>query len=597
MGCSGAAQPPASRASESPEPGSRHGRRRQRWTVALLLAAGLAAPAARAAVFTVGSTGECSTSTLALALLLTAANGSGHDEIRLTANQTGNFTIQSQSVSIVGGWASCGAANPTGITRLSGPGTGRVLTIHGASSFLEVELVHLDVTGGVALYGGGLYVLDKFVVSLYDTWIYGNQASSGGSGAGGGIAIDGDGGARLAIDQGSRIYDNSALIGGGGIYCQETVLASAGVTLLDGRVDTNSAVSYGGGIAVRGCDLLSYAGGPQQGIRGNTTAGVGGGIYADTLAHVELWGDPGHPATLDGNRADSSGSALYVWGPAVTAELHDSWVTNHLIGAALATRDGGRIAMDRTLGPECHDPLACSRIAGNLDGVATGDVSLSHTVVEDNAADGTLLYLETGSSITLDGLLVARNVLNGGAAGGDLVRFLGRSLHVTHSTFVDNLAAGQYLIWPYCFDCLPTPEWLEIDTTLVAEGAGQILAVAFDPVDWVMTFDCDILREVASIPLSATLTRYSTAADPALHFVDRAGGDFHLRLASPAIDFCTAPAGGVPKDLDFQPFGYDEPTVLGFYGPWDLGADEEMPGLFADGFETGNTGRWSARVP
>ena len=54
---------------------------------------------------------------------------------------------------------------------------------------------------------------------------------------------------------------------------------------------------------------------------------------------------------------------------------------------------------------------------------------------------------------------------------------------------------------------------------------------------------------------------------------------------------------GVPKDLDFQPFGYDEPTVLGFYGPWDLGADEEMPGLFADGFETGNTGRWSARVP
>jgi hypothetical protein len=601
MGCSRSLRFTPSRASESPEAGPDRSRRTG-CRIAPLLVAGVAAslsglfpPPAGASVFTVGAGGDCSAPSLAIALLLTAANGTGQDEIRLTANQVGNFTIFNQSVSIVGGWANCSAPGPSGVTTITSPGTGRVFSISGATSFRSVELVHLDITGGVALYGGGIYILDKFVVSLYDTWIFGNQANSGGAGAGGGIAIDGNGGARLAIDQGSRIHDNSALTGGGGIYCQETVPASAGVTLIDGLVDTNSAVSYGAGIAVRGCELLSFAGGPQKGIRNNTTPGDGGGIYADTLAHVELWGDTAHPATLDANSANG-GSALYVWGPDVDAELHDSWVTNQPAGDAFVARDGGRISMDRTLGSDCPDPFACSRIAGNLDGVGSGDISLSHTVVEDNAASAALLLLQTDSSITLDSVIFARNTLSGGA-GGRLLQWNGKDLHVTHTTFVDNLAAGQYLIWTACGDCYPAPQTLSVDTTLMAEANGTVLAPAFDPADYSIAFDCVILRETASLPPSALLTRSSLAANPDLHFVDRAGGDFHLRVGSPAIDFCSAPPGDIPLDIEFQPFGFDEPAAANLHGIWDLGADEEMPGLFADGFETGNTGRWSSSHP
>ena len=42
---------------------------------------------------------------------------------------------------------------------------------------------------------------------------------------------------------------------------------------------------------------------------------------------------------------------------------------------------------------------------------------------------------------------------------------------------------------------------------------------------------------------------------------------------------------------------FDEPTAFNFFGIWDLGADEAMPGLFSDGFQTANTGRWSAAFP
>ncbi len=601
MGSSRAPQPGSSRASESSPVAQGCGRRPRLLAVAWLGAlgltglAGLTASPARAVVFTVGADGACSASTLAIALLLASANGPGHDEIRLTANQVGNFSIHSQSVSIVGGFATCSAASATGISVISGPGTGRVFMIYGATNALLVELVNLDVTGGTALNGGGLYISDSFVVALYNTWVYGNHADSGGGGVGGGIAMVGDGGARLAIDQNSNIHDNDAVVGGGGIYCQETVPATAGVTLLDGRVESNSAVSYGGGIAVRGCDLISYTGGPQRGIRSNTTPGIGGGVYADTGAQVELWGDSVAPATLDANSATAGGSALYVWGPNVTAALHNSWVTNHPNGPAFVARDGGRIFMDRTLGGDCHDAVNCSLVAGNHGGIVIGDLSLSHTVVEDNTASAALLLLQTDSAITLDGVLFARNILSGGA-GARVLQFNGNSLHVTRTTFVDNLVAGQYLVWLACGGCYPPPQTLQMDNTLVAEAAGEILAPDFVPANYALAFDCVILPEVASIPPSAVLTRFSGSANPTLHFVNRPAGDFHLRLGSPAIDFCSAPAG-FPVDMDAQAYGFDEPTAFNFFGIWDLGADEATPGLFSDGFQTGNTGRWSAALP
>jgi len=54
-----------------------------------------------------------------------------------------------------------------------------------------------------------------------------------------------------------------------------------------------------------------------------------------------------------------------------------------------------------------------------------------------------------------------------------------------------------------------------------------------------------------------------------------------------------------PTDHDFedQVRGFDDPSEVNGLVADDLGADEWRPELFADGFETGNTLRWSSDEP
>lgn len=73
-------------------------------------------------------------------------------------------------------------------------------------------------------------------------------------------------------------------------------------------------------------------------------------------------------------------------------------------------------------------------------------------------------------------------------------------------------------------------------------------------------------------------------------FVDALAGDFRLRHDSPLRNIGDlTPDGGLPLE-DFE--GYPRPDGL----LPDLGA-HEFPWVFADGFETGNTTKWSAAVP
>jgi len=67
------------------------------------------------------------------------------------------------------------------------------------------------------------------------------------------------------------------------------------------------------------------------------------------------------------------------------------------------------------------------------------------------------------------------------------------------------------------------PWALQVDNTLVAESVGEVLAPAFVPANYPISFGCVILPEGASIPVSGVLTRFTGAANPALHFVNRPG--------------------------------------------------------------------------
>ena len=591
---------------------------KSRWRLGPAIGCGLGllilATGGRAATFTVGSVGGCTHAGLQAALDAAAANGSGYDEIRLSQDQVGNFSIVAHSVGIVGGFSDCADTTPSGGTIVSGPGSGRVLDIAGGtSSFRTVELLHLEITGGHAAYGGGLWIGLKALVYLEDTAVSGNVATE----SGGGIGIQGDGGAVLTLDQGSSVMSNSAANvatgKGGGIYCYESVPSSGVIGLLDAFIYDNEAGTDGGGLYLSGCDLTSYSGGALRGIVGNR-ASRGGGVYAKSGAQLRFYGDTQHPATLDGNTVSPSGVPGYPYGSAVRIEgagtqleLHNSWVVGNLGADAIGARDAAAVVIDRTLGADCHDRDRCSRLANNSVGVlAIFDTSLTlrETYVEENtdggsAGQGGLVILYAGSRpVEIEGNVFARSQLSG--TRPRIISAASGQIRIAYSTFIDNLtnATGwtQYVLG------LDVAAGSSHDLTfvgnLVAETAGVLVDTYDSPAMWDQyneRFDCLVVHDSASLPPGATAVQVWT--DPNLFFANRAGHDYHLSAGSPAIDFCDTLYYTPELEIDHQARGFDDPSLADLLGPYDLGADERQPDFLYDTFETGDVQRWSASSP
>ncbi len=575
------------------------------WSLGLLILA----TTARAATFTVGTFGGCTHAGLQAALDAAAANGPGYDEIRLSQDQVGSFSIAAHSVGIVGGYSDCADTTPSGATIVSAIGLGRVLDISGgSSSFRTVDLVHLEITGGWAAYGAGIQIGGTAYVLLEDTAVSGNVATE----SGGGIFVQGHYGAVLTLDQGSSVMSNSASNAatgkGGGIYCFEDVAATAAIGLLDAFIYDNEAGVDGGGLYLSGCDLSSYSGGALRGIVANR-AGRGGGVYAKGGALVRLYGDSEHPATLDSNTATAFGSPGYPYGSAVRIEgagtrleLHDSWVIGNDGADAIGARDADSVVIDRTLGADCHDPLRCSRIANNSYGIQIFNTSLTlrETLLEENGPDGPVVYLNAGSRpVEIEGSVFARNYFT--STRPRIITVASGQTRIAYSTFVDNLTDATG--WTqYVLGLEPADGTRDITFVgnLVAETAGVLVDTYDSPAMWDQyneLFDCLIVHEGASLPPVSTGTQVLPGSTP--YFVDRVGHDYHLSAGTAPIDVCDTLNYSPGLDMDRQLRGFDDPARPNWYGSYDLGADERVPAslLFADSFETGDTGRWSAVVP
>ncbi len=91
-------------------------------------------------------------------------------------------------------------------------------------------------------------------------------------------------------------------------------------------------------------------------------------------------------------------------------------------------------------------------------------------------------------------------------------------------------------------------------------------------------------RDGASATLDGNLTGAALA-----WFIDPAGGDLHLTDGSLAPIDAGVPLAAGLADRDFD--GDDRDTLP------DVGADEFPTPLFADGFESGDVGRWSSAAP
>ena len=185
----------------------------------------------------------------------------------------------------------------------------------------ELTLDQVVITDSRGSRGGAVFVTGRAHVTLTDSEISGNEATSDG----GGLSL---GRAGQVLITGTEITDNQAEGYGGGVD-----VGNARTFVLDAStVSGNTADRGGGGVRVRA--LSAYQ--PEDSnrivdslISGNSTAGIGGGIgiFGDESFYSGPDRDPTafsftvESSTISGNHADQAGGGAYV-GPQVSSSMY-----------------------------------------------------------------------------------------------------------------------------------------------------------------------------------------------------------------------------------------------------------------------------------
>ncbi|MBZ0111582.1 MAG: hypothetical protein K8J08_03905, partial [Thermoanaerobaculia bacterium] len=184
------------------------------------------------------------------------------------------------------------------------------------------------------------------------------------------------------------------------------------------------------------------------------------------------------------------------------------------------------------------------------------------------AGDAPIATVDTAGSLVLKGSVVSSNSPDVGTASGGIVD-TGGFVSVDGTTFWNNLGS-DHLFW------VGGSFAGQSSIFEIGAGAGDLFNVQ-TAGSW--SLDCALIAPGLSLPAGGTNI---TIGDALLK--DPAGIDFHLSAGSPAIDLCpgTVPGLAMDFDLDSRPLGAAP----------DAGADEYVPPLFADGFESGDTVAW-----
>jgi hypothetical protein len=352
-------------------------------------------------------------------------------------------------------------------------------------------------------YGGAVRIVGC-TASVTNCEICLNEANDGiGFGGGGGIyATD----ASVTIAS-NHFHDNNATYGGA-IYLYD---ASGSVT--DNTIENNalnvSGADYpmGGGIALEDCDGVTLSGNT---IIGNTGARNGGAIWISGSTNVTIDG-----GAVSGHTASNYGGGVYAGGS-------DVELSGIAFDGNIATFTGGAVAADDTSSVTVSGCVFDENSAMIGAGVyaTTGQAFIRHNLFIENTASftGGAVYVASLAGGEVIGNTADRNTGVSGTGGLHIVDSPIDALNniVTNSTGHGVACSGSLpslgynLVWGSSGD----------DYNGCAAGAG------------------------------------SASADPA--FADTAAVDYHLTLASPAID------AGDPAPA------YDDPDGsrgdMGWYG-------------------------------
>jgi len=518
---------------------------------------------------------------------------------------------------------SCPAPSSTApLVTLDGGSNGRVISISGGN----VNIRNLTITHGSAGYngkGGGVYYSCAGNLNISRSTISYNY---GGFGAG--IHVEGSGGtANLRLLDYALVLSNSAQYSGGGILMAGTsvLFAQQAPTLIglneaigEDPISQTPSGGYGGGVEINGparADIGSSGYGAFGVIYGNKAIYGGGlavfaGQDSDSsrgLANLYT-SDPSNPVMIRGNFASSRGGAVYSKGyvsflsntfteastcigngriadnaapdGAIAYLDWDSDVANDRVGSGLyinTSTCGG------TTSVACPPGTACNQAYDNVSTDENGNPKPGSAIVVGKSSSfradkldlrgstGTHLLYITGdnySNFADDGLLRSCLLADNDVSGALIVDGA-QTLQIENCTIAGNVIGG----------------------TTVAQGNPNSLlnSLVFQPDLPVGSFQQAtyvLANNTTGLPASATV---KTVADP--KFVDPQNSDYHLLLASAAIDY----AGGLGgSDLDGYPRDVDLAVHANAFGPRDLGAYERQSAfgcdlnpdlIFCDGFQ------------
>ncbi len=544
----------------------------------------VAASSAGAATFRVGIGTGCTHVTVESAVAAAAANGSGLDEIYIAyATQTlGSLVeVDSHSVALVGGFSSCTAVSPTGQTTLRRFDPTDAFYVHSAAGTAVFSLDRIVVDMGASAKRALRLEGDVQAILIGSVLIDGQAPLAA---DGGNVWMSGD--VTLVLIS-SQIGLGTASEGsGGGIYCE-----NGGSVLVDrdSLVQQNTSSESGGGIFAHDCSIEN-----RGWIRYNETSGDGGGIYAAGGTSVVLTGEGTlERGSLLANNAGFAGGGLYLHGGGTTGIARSTSIranTAAVDGGGVIVAAGATFTMD--VDPAtCSIGRGCSRLrenqggtwgAGAIDVTTGSSATIRQTSIDgNNAPAGIGAVAVVGGSLLIEGSEIFANHT---AAPVDVSRFIvSGSLTIAFSTIDETTAFSDVFF-------IQTGATFRLYSSIVQ--ADQ----TFHAPAFATAIDCVITREQASFPAGGTLL--TTVTDPTFLFQSAVPFDYRLKRGSIAADYCdTFSYTPVDDDIDNQPRGWDDPTVAGVIGPYDLGADEWRPEIFLDGFESTGTLRWSVTAP
>ncbi len=546
----------------------------------------------------------------------------GHND-RLTYQE--NLSISRQII-LHGGYYNCAEAmsnnlDPTDpLVYLQGTGNGSVVTINGSGSAV---IKRFEITGGLGTSGGGIDS-DNSKVRIESSFIHSNRSNSYGGGI---YAIDSSGNDSELLLKDTLVVGNQALLGGGGIFCQNGQLLVDEFSGVSANSNSHSNAD-GGGLSLNSCDLDFYGGTKQtpnpvalytyRGIQQNTTPRHGGGVYAINSSVKllgsrynggigNIYGRIDTPVNITANVADADqdnvgdGGGLYLKGSflfPVSAEVHRGKInanTAHRGGAFyLGENTQLTLTRKRTQGQnQGEDPCwstACSVISHNQASFKGGalyvehgaNVLINHSYINDNRADyGTVLYVDsTGSS---NDIKFHQNLMvhNGRAGNGefedryvidlynnsDTISGNNLSVELMHNTLVDNHATQAV------FSLNGVNNYLGVFSSILHDPSSPRMGDLFGAFSSA-EFDCVNVNETASIDTGYSVLTRANADDPG--FVVR-NYDYHLKPRSATVDFCdNSRIGSISEtnDLDDHTRAVDDTDYQNLYGAWDLGSDE-----------------------